>query len=33
MTVKEFKDIIECLRDIIYGTEWENHVYGVGGFI
>lgn len=33
MIVKEFKDIIECLRDIIYGTEWENHVYGVGGCV
>ena len=29
MTDKKYLDIVCTLRDIILGTEWENHVFTV----
>lgn len=33
MKLKEYKDILNEIRDIIKGTEWENHVFAVGGCV
>lgn len=31
MTLQDYEDILKYLRDVISGTEWEGHVYTVGG--
>lgn len=33
MTDKKYLDIVCAIRDIILGTEWENHVFTVGGCV
>lgn len=31
MTTEEYKQICEYFRDLVQGTEWEGHLYAVGG--
>lgn len=33
MTIGKFEEILSYIRNLINGTEWENHVFAVGGCI